>query len=183
LVDLLEQFNNATIELSSQTYPTIAHAQIILLALRNDLESEKDENFLLHHVNDAMLYKYIEYFNLITESLHISTFLDPRYKKYCFPNMTDEEILIPIRQKINQQSPSLPITKPKKLSSFYQKLKYTTQPKQTINDEVQKYWLYAEADETIKLLDWWNIHTAEYPTLSELAHNYLCIQASSVPCE
>ncbi|CAG8453427.1 3191_t:CDS:1 [Scutellospora calospora] len=34
LVHLLEQFNEATIELSSQSYPTIAHAQIILLALR-----------------------------------------------------------------------------------------------------------------------------------------------------
>ncbi|CAG8631490.1 4121_t:CDS:2, partial [Scutellospora calospora] len=153
LVDLLKQFYEATIELSSQTYPTIAHVQIILLSLRNDLESKKDINFSLHYVNDAMLYKYIEYFNLITESLHISAFLDSRYKKYCFPNMTDEEILIPIRQKINQQLP-LSIIKPKKLS---------------------------KADETIKLLNWWNTHTAEYPILSELAHNYLYIQASSVP--
>ncbi|CAG8468320.1 4513_t:CDS:2, partial [Dentiscutata heterogama] len=121
----IQQFNDATIELSSQTYPTIAHVQIILLTLRNNLESEKD----------------------------------PRYKKYCFSNMTDEEILIPIRQKINQQLSSLLIAKSKKLSSFYQKLKYTSQPKQIINDEVQKYWLYAEADETIKLLDWWNTYT------------------------
>ncbi|CAG8856990.1 5678_t:CDS:1, partial [Gigaspora margarita] len=41
LVLLLKQFDDATIELSSQTYPTIAHAQIILLALRSDLESDK----------------------------------------------------------------------------------------------------------------------------------------------
>ncbi|CAG8711405.1 94_t:CDS:2, partial [Dentiscutata heterogama] len=47
LIILLEQFNEATIELSSQKYPTIAHVQIILLALRNDLESDKGENFLL----------------------------------------------------------------------------------------------------------------------------------------
>ncbi|CAG8857506.1 41802_t:CDS:1, partial [Gigaspora margarita] len=47
LVQLLKQFDDATIELSSQTYPTIAHAQIILLALRSDLESDKGENFSL----------------------------------------------------------------------------------------------------------------------------------------
>ncbi|CAG8837597.1 36046_t:CDS:1, partial [Gigaspora margarita] len=115
LVDLLELFNDATIELSSQTYPTIAHAQIILLALRKDLESEKNEKFLLHYVVDAMLSKYIEYFHLITESLHISTFLDPRYNKCCFPNLDIEEILMPIRKKMDQQLP-LPETKPKKIS-------------------------------------------------------------------
>ncbi|CAG8630558.1 4045_t:CDS:2 [Gigaspora rosea] len=101
LIDLLELFNDATIELSSQTYSTIAHAQIILLAIRKDLESEKDENFLLHYVVDAMISKYIEYFHLITESLHISTFLDPRSNKCCFPNLDIEEILIPIRKKID----------------------------------------------------------------------------------
>jgi len=177
LVVLLELFNDATIELSSQTYPTIAHAQIILLALRNDLENK---NFLLEEVVEAMLSKFIEYFNRITESLHISAFLDPRYKKLCFPDMTIEEILTPIRQKINQQ-PSLLVSK--KVSSFYQKLKNTSQQAQIMDDEAHKYWLFAEADETIKLLDWWNTHTVEYPALSKLAHNYLCIQASSVPCE
>ncbi|CAG8767300.1 30249_t:CDS:1 [Gigaspora margarita] len=100
LVDLLELFNNATIELLSQTYPTIAHAQIILLAIRKDLESEKDENFLLHYVVDAIISKYIEYFHLITGLLHISTFLDSRYNKCCFPNLDIEEILTPIRKKL-----------------------------------------------------------------------------------
>ena len=134
----------------------------------------------LHIIQVILL--YIEYFNLITESLHISAFLDPRYKKYCFPTMNSEEILAPIRKKINEQLP-LSVAKPKKVSSFYQKLKYTSQQTQILDDEVQKYWLSAEADENINLLNWWNTHTAEYPTLSELAHNYLCIQASSVPCE
>ncbi|CAG8740980.1 2557_t:CDS:2, partial [Racocetra persica] len=134
LVHLLEQFNQATIELSSQTYPTIAHAQIILLALRNELEQDKGENFQLQYVIDAMLSKFIEYFNLITESLHISAFLDPRYKNYCFSNMSIEEILTPIRKKIDLQLP-LTVTKPKKLSSFYQKLKHTSQQTQTLDDE------------------------------------------------
>ncbi|CAG8706043.1 15184_t:CDS:1, partial [Dentiscutata heterogama] len=127
-----------TIELSSQTYPKIAHVQIILLALRTELESDKGNNFLLQHVFNIMLYKHIEYFNLITESLHISAFLDPRYKKYCFSTINSKEILAPIRKKINQQSP-LSVAKPKKVLSFYQKLKYTSQQTQVLDDEVQKY--------------------------------------------
>ncbi|CAG8833747.1 3503_t:CDS:2, partial [Gigaspora margarita] len=42
-LQLLKQFDDATIEILSQTYPTIAHAQIILLALRSDLEPNKDD--------------------------------------------------------------------------------------------------------------------------------------------
>ncbi|CAG8853779.1 13471_t:CDS:1, partial [Gigaspora margarita] len=53
LVDLLELFNDATIELLLQTYPTIAHAQIILLALKKYLESEKNEDFLMHYIVDT----------------------------------------------------------------------------------------------------------------------------------
>ncbi|CAG8683165.1 27630_t:CDS:2 [Gigaspora margarita] len=164
LVDLLELFNDATIELLSQTYPTIAHAQIILLALRKDLESKKNEVFLLHYVVDVILSKYIEYFHLITELFYISTFLNTIYNKYCFSNLDIEKILMPIRKKMDQQL-LLPATKPKKISSFYQKLKYISQLTHAIDNEVKKHWLYTKADETIKLLDWCNTHTAEYPML------------------
>ncbi|CAG8695480.1 22314_t:CDS:1, partial [Gigaspora rosea] len=75
----------------------------------------------------------------------------PKYKKLCFPDMTIEEILTLIRQKINQQ-PLLLVSK--KVSSFYQKLKNTSQQAQIMDNEAHKYWLFAEADETIKLLDW-----------------------------
>ncbi|CAG8479473.1 11531_t:CDS:2, partial [Scutellospora calospora] len=110
-----KQFNKATIELSSQSYPTITHTQIILLVLRNDLKQDKGENFQLQYVVNTMLSKFIEYFNLITESLHISAFLNSRYKKYCFPYISIEEILTSIREKIDQQLPLI-VTKPKKLS-------------------------------------------------------------------
>ncbi|CAG8802774.1 8018_t:CDS:1, partial [Gigaspora rosea] len=43
-------------------------------------------------------------------------------------------ILTPIREKIDQQSP-LPATKSKKISSFYQKLKYTSPSTHAIDDE------------------------------------------------
>lgn len=67
-------------------------------------------------------------------------------------------------------------------SSFLQKLKGVSST-YTVNDEVKKYWNANEASEDIKPLDWWKTHCTEYPKLSKLALDYLCIQASSVPCE
>ena len=52
----------------------------------------------------------------------------------------------------------------------------------TIDDEIQKYLISAEVED-IKPLDWWKTHSTEYPNLSKLALDFLCIQASSVPCE
>jgi hypothetical protein len=72
--------------------------------------------------------------------------------------------------------------RPAKMSSFLQKLK-STRSIQIVDDEVSKYWNSNETAENIKPLEWWKIHSTEYLSLSKLAMDYLCIQASSVPCE
>ncbi len=51
-----------------------------------------------------MLEKFNEYFEKLEESSHIAAFLDPRYKKYCFPEMTDHEIQSSIRKKLEQNN-------------------------------------------------------------------------------
>src|SRR6266542_6807937 len=131
-----------------------------------------------------MLEKFNEYFEKLEESLHIAAFLDPKYKKYCFPEMTDHEIQSPIRKKLEQKQQSGISTIPtKKISSFLKKLKETTSITKVIDDEVHKYRISTEAEEDIKPLDWRKTHSTEYPNLSKLAVDYLCIQASSVPCE
>src|SRR6266542_6511296 len=131
-----------------------------------------------------MLEKFNKYYERVRESSHIAAFLDSRYKKYCFPEMTEYEIQSPIRNKLEQQQQiGIPIVSTKKISSFLKKLKETTSVTETIDDEVHKYWISAEAEEDVKPLDWWKTHSTEYPNLSKLAVDYLCIQASSVPCE
>ncbi len=184
LDQFLCQFNEATIDLSSQKYPTIAHSRVVLLALKKDLEADYGEDYLLKDIAEAMSEKFNEYFERLEKPSHIAAFLDPRYKKYCFPEMTDREIQSPIRQKLEQQQQmGVPIISTKKVSSFLKRLKETTSVIETIDDEVHKYWISAEAEEDIKPLDWWKTHSTEYPNLSKLAVDYLCIQASSVPCE
>ena len=35
----------------------------------------------------------------------------------------------------------------------------------------------------LQSLDWWKAHETEYSLLSKIAHDYLSIMATSVPCE
>ena len=50
-------------------------------------------------------------------------------------------------------------------------------------DEISSYWNLACASPDITPLDWWKAHETEYPLLSKIARDYLCIMATSVPCE
>ncbi|CAI2195530.1 15117_t:CDS:1, partial [Funneliformis geosporum] len=82
------------------------------------------------------------------ETSHIAAFLDPRYKKYCFPEMISYEIQLPIRSLLEQQQQQgVPIISTKKVSSFLKKLKGTTSVIINEDDEVHKYWISAEAEE------------------------------------
>ncbi|CAG8746841.1 1491_t:CDS:2, partial [Dentiscutata heterogama] len=50
-------------------------------------------------------------------------------------------------------------------------------------DEIQRYWNLLLYNDDIEPLTWWKMHQDEFPLLSNLAQNYLAIQASSVSCE
>src|SRR6266540_5148740 len=57
LDQFLCQFNEATIVLSSQKYPTITHSRVIVLAIKKDLEANRGEEYLLEDVAESMLGK------------------------------------------------------------------------------------------------------------------------------
>ena len=57
LDQFLCQFNEVTIDLSSQKYPTIAHSRVIMLAIKKDLEANRGEDYLLKDVAESMLGK------------------------------------------------------------------------------------------------------------------------------
>ncbi len=100
LDQFLCQFNEVTIDLLSQKYPTIAHLRVILLAIKKDLEVNNGEDYLLEDIAKAILEKFNEYYERLEEFFHITAFLDSRYKKYCFLEMTEHKIQSPIRNKL-----------------------------------------------------------------------------------
>ena len=96
LDQFLEQFNKVIIDLSSQSYPTIAHLRIIFLAIKIDLHINRENESLLNDIIIPMKEKYNTYYEILKDSTHISAFLNPRYKKYCFSDISRDEVLLPI---------------------------------------------------------------------------------------
>ena len=178
---MLSQFNIATIELSTQTYPTIAHARVVILGLLVDLNRDREFEYPLNEVILAIRNKIKEYWNHIDKATHVATFFDPRYKAIAYQGLETNEILDPIRDKLPVlTSDLLPDSNTsifvKRLSSYHQQRNANT-------DELLKYWELAGASFDIEPLSWWHTHSTEYPILSKMARDYLSVQASSVPCE
>ncbi|CAB4381189.1 unnamed protein product [Rhizophagus irregularis] len=146
LNQFLEPFDKATIDLSAQSYPTIAHSRVILLAIKIDLYVDRGEDSLLKDLVVPMKEKFETYYEVLKEPTHIAAFLDPRYKSYCFPEMNDNEILQPIQQKLEQMQPVTSVSSTK-ISPFLAKLK-STRGVQIVDDEVNKYWSSNDADES-----------------------------------
>ncbi|GES91926.1 zinc finger BED domain-containing protein 1-like [Rhizophagus clarus] len=182
LVNLLSQFHIATTELSTQTYPTIAYARVVLLGLLVDLNENRNYNYPLSEVLLAIRNKIQEYWVHIDKMTHVPAFFDPRYKTIAYKNLEINEILEPIRNNFPDSALSnLPSNN--STSIFVQRLSSVRQQRNANTDELLKYWESADASFDIEPLSWWHAHSTEYPILSKMAQNYLSVQASSVPCE
>ncbi|CAB4481929.1 unnamed protein product [Rhizophagus irregularis] len=182
LVNLLSQFHIATAELSTQTYPTIAYARVVLLGLLVDLNENRGHNYSLSEVLLAIRNKIQEYWAHIDKMTHVSAFFDPRYKTIAYKNLEINEILEPIRNNFPDSALSnLPSNN--NASIFVQRLSSVRQQRNSNTDELLKYWESADASFDIEPLSWWHAHSTEYPILSKMAQSYLSVQASSVPCE
>jgi len=181
LVALLSQFDIATVELSGQIYPTIAHARVVLLGLLVDL-NQNQENYGLDSVLLAIRDKLQEYWEHLDQITHIAAFFDPRYKTIAFHGLSKDEILAPIRSHLPTSISNLSNNNNSK-SIFVQRLSSLNQQRNANTDELLRYWELADASSEMEPLSWWWAHSTEYPILSKMAQNYLSIQATSVPCE
>ena len=87
-------------------------------------------------------------------------------------------------QDLHQEEAAEPVTKKKK--SFFKKktVSPTSQPEQDkIGAELSSYLLSSETDPDTDPLQWWKVHEANFPRLSNLARKYLSIPATSAPSE
>ena len=90
-------------------------------------------------------------------------------------------------QDLLQEEAAEPVTKKKKtLASFFKKktVTPTSQSEQDkIEAELSSYLLSSETDPDTDPLQWWKVHEANFPRLSNLARKYLSIPATSAPLE
>ncbi|CAB4443300.1 unnamed protein product [Rhizophagus irregularis] len=151
LVNLLSQFHIATTELSTQTYPTIAYARVVLLGLLVDLNENRGHNYSLSEVLLAIRNKIQEYWIHIDKMTHVSAFFDPRYKTIAYKDLEINEILEPIRNNFPDSAlGNLPSNN--SASIFVQRLSSVRQQRNSNTDELIKYWESADASFDIEPL-------------------------------
>ena len=112
----------------------------------------------------------------------ISSVLDPRYKITLFENNDLAGIINNLQELYSTYSPlNNQTNSKKKLSSrdyFLNLLNQNNYQRMTC-DELDRY-LNSPVDSGANPLIWWKVHEKDYPILSQMAKDYLSIQATSV---
>ncbi|GBB90653.1 hypothetical protein RclHR1_01770001 [Rhizophagus clarus] len=96
LADLLAPFASVTKVISASNYPTIGEVKLLFEGIRIHLNQFRGEDFILQNQVDEMKCVFTNYFNEISEALHVSAFFDPRYKKLAYGDMSQDNILEPV---------------------------------------------------------------------------------------
>lgn len=98
LADLLAPFASVTKVISASNYPTIGEVKLLFEGIKIHLNYPRSEGFILQNQVDEMKRVFTNYFDEISESLHVPAFFDPRYKNLAYGNMSRNDILEPIRR-------------------------------------------------------------------------------------
>jgi len=200
LAEILAPFASVTKVISASNYPTIGEVKLLFEGIKVHLNKSRSENFILQDQIDEMKRVFTNYFDEISEALHIPAFFDPRYKKLAYGNMLQNNILEPIRIAMANYKestgdtfiPSQPIqTSQRQLTNlsasetrnYFRNLLMPDQTPQPVTNELELYFNSNPPGDEIVPLEWWKNHAMEYPTLSKMAQDYLAIMPTSVPCE
>lgn len=199
----MSPFYSATLLLSSSNYPTIGEMYFTLWTLVNHLEQQIENSNTQYIVADSILYKLKQYFESPNEATMIATLLDPCVKCSIFtPEETTRTIatikhkLIHYNSNLGSSNISTPITTNNQMLQsriIRNRIDARTHIKSLANqflptnntctsDEVEKYLSLPKEDECNPLM-WWCTHKEAFPSLSEMAKDYLAIQSTSVSCE
>jgi hypothetical protein len=199
---LLIPIERATRLLSASSYPTHGDIRFVFLGIQDHLSRYvNDESFSQRIVADAIYQKLRNYWPIMSEASQISSLLDPRVKFSAF----EDEV-----ERVNAKNSVLNLTEYSSLSSplpaeittgddiietrnFFRNLRNNTvtlnlsentntSASRTLKNEMERYLAIPLEDHVDPLL-WWQVRQEEFPILSRVARDYLCIQATSVASE
>ena len=179
----------ATKLLSSSSNPTQGDIRLVFRGMFKKLNHyRRGDHHTQKEIASAIYDKLKVYQNRhLDQASIISSILDPRYKISLFSNDSNlSEIFSNLQElyvtytPLNNQTISRP-----KLSSrdyFLDLLNQSNIRQEMSCDELNRY-LNSPVDNTVDPLIWWQTHEKNYPVLSQMAKDYLTIQATSVPSE
>jgi hypothetical protein len=171
---ILWPINDATELLSGSSYPTLGDVRMVIMSLlahlgRNSIENVNSQA----EVANAIKIKLEVYWPLLRQSSLIGTLLDSRMKLSTFTQDDQSHAKFVLQKVYDECNPdSIQATPPKSIStrSMFRALIHSTIPNNQLNThEIEQYFqLPLEADH-INPLEWWKLHSDNYPTLAHLA--------------
>lgn len=177
----------------------MGETQFIFSGILSHLESNaKDERFTQHEAAAAISLKIEKYWMLMDKPSTVSVILDPRNKLTVYTDNLKTDALSNIRSiyEIYNGHSSLPVSPkpntPKSTRRYFARLRQgisqiastnEIHPSSTMGSSELDRYLALPVDEDIDPLLWWQAHSSEFPILSDMARDYLTIQATSVASE
>jgi hypothetical protein len=155
------------------------------------------EGFTQSEMAASIFQKIEEYWKIMNHSSIASAILDPRTKLSIFTEEKRQSACEHIKAifetyreiSSNTSSPMKRMSTSSASSrQYFTQLLQSAIPQASTSamsenaSELDRY-LALQADSETDPLLWWQAHTKEYPTVSEMARDYLTIQATSVPSE
>jgi len=194
---LLIPIERATRLLSASNYPTHGDIRFVFLGIQDHLSQYvNDESFSQRIVADAIYQKLRNYWPILSEASQISSLLDPRVKFSAFEDEIERTSAKNSVLNLTEYSSSSPLFAEAttgddiiETRNFFRNLRNNavilnsnTSAPRTLKNELEKYLAIPLEDHVDPLL-WWQVRREEFPILSQIARDYLCIQATSVASE
>ena len=174
--------------------------RLVFLGIQTHLEKyARDDNFSQRTMADLISRKIKDYWMVMDSASTTSAILDPRSKLSVFPDeskLSAREHIQSIYELYKGQSllptnsaPPTPIRRNRQyFAQLRQNLEFTNENEIPIPEETEvetelNHYLDQPVDEETEPLLWWQAHLSEFPVLSNMARDYLTIQATSVASE
>ncbi|CAG8516217.1 9067_t:CDS:1, partial [Scutellospora calospora] len=191
LLNLLYPILEATILLSSCLYLTISNVYLSFDSILHYLSrfiDDRSYSLNKYMVTNSIHYKLNKYWLLLDKSITIAAILDSTSKLITFSseekrNTTITNLHQAIVQYILQASATNASPSKNRKREFFKSL---LEQQQLINKPpVEELDLYLSSPPCSEEdpLEWWVKNEFRFPILAKIAHNYLAIQGTSVPCE
>ena len=197
---LLQPIERDTCFLSGSSYPTHGDIRFVFLGMQEHLMRYKnEERFFQKAMADAIYKKLEEYWSIMDANSCISAVLNPRTKLSVF--LTDIE-KNKVKDSINKLAEHYSATSSTSITSSTTGINWQIQGIILENYVtlililmlimllvliillvILKKYILHDLEDNVELLLWWKAQTKEYPILSQIAHDFLSIQATSVASE
>lgn len=208
-VAVLEYFDEATREFSSEKFTSLSKVIPIVRGLQDSLQDTDDmedqmtsQNFLL---SEELSRQLSQRFSKLegTYMIGAATILDPRFKKIPFSDSSnikaiEERLLSVLRSKYSNNGPDTSLPQPevsqeprvgkKTLWKIFdtkagKTAQVTSNPTTEVHIELWRYFEEPRISRCEDPLSWWEKKSAIFPNLSEIARKILSVPASSVPSQ